>query len=105
MREKYLYRVMPSARADMLAISEYIAQELHAPQSARKLMIDIRAAIEKACLYPEAAQLARDPMLKVRGYRMLIVRNYLVFYLVDEEEGILNIQRVVYYSRDYKRLL
>lgn len=105
MNEKFTYRIMPAARADMLKISDYIAQELHAPQSARKLTIDIRAAMEKACLYPEAAQLARDQLLKSRGYRMLIVRNYLVFYLVDEDKQMLNIQRVVYYSRDYDRLL
>lgn len=46
-----------------------------------------------------------DEPLKARGYRKLIIDNYLVFYLVNENEGQVVIMRILYGASKYQNIL
>ncbi|MGI6712242.1 MAG: type II toxin-antitoxin system RelE/ParE family toxin [Bacillota bacterium] len=46
-----------------------------------------------------------DEPLKKRGYRKLIVGNYMVFYLVNEQERQVIITRILYGAGDYQTIL
>ena len=52
---------------------------------------------------PERCPRPRDLALAAKGYRYLIVENYLIFYVVSG--GTVQIRRILYGRRDYRALL
>lgn len=103
MNDAYAYRLTPSASRDIVDISDYIAIDLCARDSAVKLINAMEDAIRHACRFPHAAPIVNDALLAQRGYRKLVVENYIILYLCDDENRIVNIMRVVYSSRDCLR--
>ena len=105
MNEAYTYELMPSAIRDLNGIMEYISVQLCAKESAINLLDEIEASIQNACIFPLAAPLLKDGPLLQKGYRKLIVKNYLVLYIPDDGKRILNVMRILYFSKDYLREL
>ena len=101
----YTYKLMPSAIQDLQEIGDYIANQLYSPESAINLLNEIEASIEAACEFPLSLPMINDSLLCMKGYRKIIVRNYIAFALPDQEHQILNIMRVMYYARDYLKEL
>ena len=101
----YTYRLTPSAIQDLRETGDYIADQLHAPESAVKLLNEIEAAIAAACAFPLSLPGINDPLLRRKGYRKIIVKNYIAFVLPDQEHEILNVMRVLYFARDYLKEL
>ena len=52
---------------------------------------------------PERCPRPRDLALAAKGYRYLVVGNYLVFYVIVGP--VVQIRRILYAKRDYKQLL
>ena len=105
MDKPYTYALTPSAMRDLDEILTYITERLCAGESAIRLLDAIEAAIQEACRFPSAATPVNDALLRQRGYRKLIVNNYLVLFIPDDERCVLNVMRVVYYARDYMKEL
>lgn len=105
MNEPYTYALTPSALHDMDDALRYISEKLCARDSALRLLDDIQAVIEDACRFPHALTPVNDELLKARGYRKILVRNYIVLLIPDDNKRVLNIMRVVYFARDYMREL
>ena len=105
MNEPYTYKMTPSAFQDLDDALHYISIKLHANESALRLLDDIQSAIDRACRYPHAITPVNDELLKARGYHKLIVRNYLILLIPDDDNHVLNIMRIVYYAKDYVREL
>jgi len=55
--------------------------------------------------FPFSCSYVDGAFLKRKGYRKLIVDNYIAFYLVDEEEKQVVIMRVLYGRQKYQDLL
>jgi len=55
--------------------------------------------------YPYSGSFVLDEFLKSRGYRKLIIDNYLAFYLVNEPEKQVVIMRILYGAQNYQDLL
>lgn len=49
--------------------------------------------------------LCDNDRLKSKKYRKAVIKNYIMFYRVDEEKQIIYIMRFVYGRRDYINLL
>lgn len=101
MSKDYTYEITPSAIDDLDRMMHYIAIQLCAKDSAMNLLDEIQSAIEKACCFPMAAPLVNDVLLKAKGYRKIMVKNYIVFYIPDEDKRRLNIMRILYFAKDY----
>ena len=52
-------------------------------------------------MYP----LSRDERLNAEGYRAVIIRNYMLFYVVDEADMVVYIVRIVYGKRDLVEMI
>lgn len=91
------------AERDLRDIYRYITAELKAPAS--NTMDAIEEAMHSLCGMPNRNALVRDEYLAAMGYRREIVKNYSVFYRVDEKQGMVNILRVLYNRRDWQHLL
>jgi len=99
------YKVMisASARSDMEEIYTYIAENLQSPISALRQYNRIAAAIQKLESYPErCARVSFEPE-RTRGVRWLMVDNYFVFYLINQDSVF--VVRVLYSASDINRRL
>ena len=101
------YNVIVSkpARADIINIGRYIAKQLHAPQSSANLVSDIHKSIADLKHMPKKYALVSDKRLAMFGIRSIPVKNYLVFYFVDDEAKTVNVIRILYGKREWANLL
>ena len=63
----------------------------------------LTSEIASLSMMPERCPRPRDLALAAKGYRYLVVGNYLVFYVVAG--NVVQIRRILYARRDYKQLL
>ena len=101
----YKIRIMRPAQIETREVYQYIAEELHNPIAAARRISLIDEAIQSLKKNPTRFALVRDAYLAPKGYRMVVVKNHLVFFIVHEKEQIVSIMRVLYGRRDWLRLL
>ncbi len=101
----YQLEYLPVARQDMIEIVRYISQELQNPTAADQLAMELIEAGDGIPRFPYANP-AYIPIRPLKHeYRKLLVRNYMMFYWVDEGKQLVTVARVVYAKREYERLL
>ena len=103
----YRLKFTPKAEEDFEEIYGYIINTLFAENAANRLIDKIEKEIMRLTEFPFSCSYVLDDPLKARGYRKLIVENYLVFYLVDEAEAQAQvvIMRVLYGASNYQNIL
>jgi len=101
----YGLKFTPIAEEDLDEIYGYISTKLFAEMAAVNLMDKIENAIKRLARFPFSCSLVSDKHLKDRGYRRLIVDNYIVFYLANEAEQKVIIMRVLYGASKYQDVL
>ena len=101
----YKVSLTETARDDLRDIVKYISSQLNAPTTALNMLQTIKAAISKLETIPSAYPLARDDRLAALGYRLLPVKNYIAFYIVDEKEKTVDVDRILYGRRDWRNIL
>lgn len=93
--EKYKLLIFPSAQQDLQAIADYV-NEL-SPNAALKLYDEIVDGIGSLEQMPLCCPLLKSPVLRANGYRVLVVQNYFVFYIVNGTT--VEIRRILYGRR------
>lgn len=93
----------PIATEDIISILDYIS--IDDPPAALKLIDKINASIGSLSLFPYKGVVPKDFHLKSKGYRMLIIDSYIVFYLVNNSIQIVEIMRVISSKQNYKTFL
>lgn len=101
MSKKYEIKYLPIAEKDLTEILEYI--QLDDPIAAIKFLDQIDNSISKLEDFPFMGKVPNDLRLESLNYRILIVENYLVFYVVQDD--IVEIRRVLHGKRKYDFLL
>lgn len=99
--ETYKIKIFPTAKQDLEEVIGYL--NTLSPDAASKyydLLVEEIASLSKM---PERCPKPKDLALAVKGYRYLIVKNYLVFYVVVGDT--VQIRRILYARRDYGALL
>jgi len=102
-----IYQVIISepAEIDMVAIGLYISEELHSPEAAENLLDEIDRQLLSLEQMPKRFALVSDEELASKGIRTIPVKNYLVFYFIDEYSKTVTITRVLYGRRNWVYLL
>ena len=98
---KYKVKIYPAAQMDLNDIVSYL--NTLSPQAAIRYYDLLVEKIGSLVEIPERCPFVRDIALKAKGYRYLIVENYLVFFVVKGDT--VQIRRILYNKRQYKRLL
>jgi toxin ParE1/3/4 len=93
----YEIRYLKTAECDLYGIFDYISQDN--PEAAADLLEKIDNSISLLSDNPYFGVTPRDSRLRNKGYRMLIIQNYLVFYVVKEKT--VQIRRVIHSARRY----
>ena len=99
--EQYEVRIFPSAQQDLLDVIDYL--NTLSKEAALNYYDRLTSEISSLRIMPERYPRPRDLALAAKGYRYLVVGNYLVFYVVSG--NIVQIRRILYARRDYKHLL
>jgi toxin ParE1/3/4 len=105
MQNSYKLKFTPIAKDDLDVIYQYISEYLVAPKAADDLIDDIETSIMRLEDFPYSGSPVSDDILSSRGYRKLIVKNYIAFHLIDEAEKQVVIMRVLYGAQQYENLL
>jgi len=100
---KYKLILANTAYLDLEQIYAYIAKTLSAPNAANNLMGKIESKIRDLQVFPISSPFCNDESLKLKGYRKLVVNNYIVIYKVDELTETVHIIRILYGASDYER--
>jgi len=79
---------------------EYIADVLDNPQSAERFYNKIQEKALALGYNPFIFPQCLDERLFEKGYRYVIVGNYMIIYSVDEEKSLVYIRNVIYGRRD-----
>lgn len=93
------------AEADLKEIADYVTKELREPSTAQALITKISEAIFELEKMPNRYALVDDERLANQGIRKLVVNNYIVFYIVFENDKSVTIIRILYSRRDWNNLL
>ena len=101
----YSIKITPKADEDLEKIYSYISRELFSRQSAENLLDKIEESIMGLREFPFSCSYVDDEFLRNKGYRKLIINNYIAFYMVDEEKMQIIIMRVLYGRQKYEDLL
>lgn len=99
--EKYKVKIYPAAKQDLLDIVDYL--NTLSQDAALRYYDLLTEEIAGLSYMPERCPRPKDLALAAKGYRCLLVKNYLVFYVVDRDT--VQIRRVLYGRRDYSSLL
>ena len=101
----YNVEILPVARKDMLDTVSYISMQLSNPKAASDLSDELTKKINSLAKRPYINP-AYVPIRPLKhDYRKLIVKNYIVFYWVDEETETVTVARVIYSKRNYDSML
>lgn len=103
--ECYKIRYTPLAYEDLDEIDTYISETLLNPQAAENLLDEMEKSIRQLEQFPYVGSEVEDSSLSDKGYRKLVVQNYLIFYIVDLEQKQVVIMRILYGAREYHNLL
>ena len=94
-----------TAERDLISAADYIEFVLLNPQAAGDLLDEAEREIRALADFPERCALVEDPVLKAWGIRLLTVKNYLVFYVIGEENHTVHVVRFLYAKRNWIPLL
>lgn len=103
MRYKILYS--ENAQEDLRTIARYISYELQDFNTAKKIIDTIINEIKTLDTFPMRYRLCDYKKWRKIGLRCMNVKNYIVFYLPDEDKGSVKIIRIIYQRRDLENQL
>lgn len=100
---KYEIKYLPLAYKDLSNIVFYIIDELKAPEAARNLIEELDISISRLTQFPYSCKVYMYDKLLDNEFRVLPVRNYLVFYVVKEK--VVEIHRVIYSKMNLSKII
>lgn len=103
--KNYNILITEPAEQDLQDIVHYISKHLFSPTNALQLLDMIESSVTNLKQLPERHPLIQDEPLATLGYRKLVVKNYLIFYFIDDEHNTIYIERIVYARRNWNNIL
>ena len=85
---------------DIDNIISYISHELYSPQAAERFFNRVNQKITMLGKNPFIYPLHHDEELSAKGLRFVVIGNYLMFYIIDVENTVVHIARIVYGGRN-----
>jgi toxin ParE1/3/4 len=102
---RYRIDISEPAEKDLRDIIRYISAQLSAPMTALEMLEAIEQAITDLEEMPHRAPAVADERLATIGYRKLIVKNYIIFFSIDEKAKVVNVERILYGRRNWRAIL
>ena len=97
---KYHIKLYPRAYRDMEEIYRYIAIEKQVPENAKAQTDRIWKAIKSLETFPDSHQDRLEGKYARKGYKQLLIYNYMAIYKIDETEKTVYVITVQYQGRN-----
>jgi plasmid stabilization system protein ParE len=101
----YSVHITDIAEEDIVSTVQYVANVLTAPVAANHLLDEIEKYENILENTPNMYSFVPDEYLKVKGVKYVMVKNYMLFYTINEEEKIVTVIRFLYGQRNWKSIL
>ncbi len=103
MRNEYTVDILPKAILDIQSIFAYYYELSQDFTLAERITNEIETAILGLEKSPKAYPLSRDERLAKRGYRKLIVGDYIALYKVNDNSKTVSVAYVFHCRMDYEK--
>lgn len=98
--DKYKVKVNPRAIRELDSIYEYIANEKLSPENAKGQDARIKKAILSLDTFPQSHQERNEGRYAGKGYRQLIIDNYMAIFRIDEQRKIVYVVTIQYQGQN-----
>lgn len=98
--DKYKIKVNPRAIRELDQIYEYIANEKLAPENAKGQVDRIKKSILSLDTFPQSHQERSDGRYAGKGYRQLLIDNYIAIFRIDELHKTVYVVTIQYQGRN-----
>lgn len=102
---EYKVIIESSAADDLVEISDYITRALNEPGAAAELYYTITDCLLSLSELPKRQKVISDEPYRSMGIRSMYVKNYIVFYSVNDETAAVHIIRILYNRRDWQNII
>lgn len=93
------------AEEDLVSILNYLSDILKAPSAAKNLLDEIEKQTKvlenNPCIFP----FAKDEYFKRKNIRHMNIKNYVLFYTIEEDKELVTVIRIMYARRDWIHIL
>ncbi len=96
---------LPIAKNVINKIILYISEELKSPSAALDLLNEFEKSITVLRDFPYSYKLYESNIKIKNKYRVIPIKNYLIFYMVRQDVPIIEIYRVLYARRNINKFL
>ena len=103
--KKYDYVFTEIAEDDIDQALSYITEELLNTQAAEEFADELETKLDEICKNPKNGRIVENEFLKRDDVRRFLVKNYTVYYIINEEDSKVIVLRVVYGKRDQDKIL
>lgn len=97
--DKYKVKINHRAVRELDSIYEYIANEKLAPENAKGQVDRIKKAIINLSTFPQSHQERNEGRYAEKGYRQLLIDNYIAIFRIDEVDKIVYVVTIQYQGR------
>lgn len=98
--DKYKVRLYSKAYRDLDDIFSYIAFEKLSPENARGQTDRIRKALADLDTFPQSHHDRTEGRYAGKGYKQLLIDNYMAIFKIDETKKIVSIVTIQYQGRN-----
>ena len=102
---EYKVRITRQARSHLREIRRYIEYELLAPKAAKDLIAEIKVEMQSLTQMPSRIHLTPEQPWHDQGVHRDRVKNYYIYFWVDERNKKVQILGVIYVRRDQSKQL
>jgi plasmid stabilization system protein ParE len=92
-------------RGDIRSSHTYIKEKLEAPKAAENLIMELLNKLKYLKETPLTRPLVQDSYLASFKVRSIKIKNYVLYYIVDEDNNKVNMIRFLYNKRDWINIL
>lgn len=93
--ERYKILVSEKYYMDLKEILHYISRDLSAPLTASTLLNDIEQMVSSLSTMPYRYSIIDDSYLSHKEFRKCLIKNFIIFYKVDEENKTIMVHRIL----------
>ena len=105
MMERYTVKLTRQAQAQLEEIVEYVASTLQAPGTALRLLDRLEQEIASLSSFPGRAALTEEEPWHSLGIHKLSVKNYLIYFWIDEAQHVVQVTAIIHGRRDQRQQL
>ena len=96
----YTVRITRQAREHLRGIKKYITDELLAPEAAQNMIALLKKEIKSLDKLPERIKLTDEEPWRSEGIHRMRVKNYYVYFWIEDENSKVQVTSVIYVARD-----